>query len=557
MSNNLFGFNTQQQKPQNGNQGGLFANNNNSNPSLFGNTNTSGGGLFGNNINNNNNKTATTSNENKGGLFGNTSSNTGSNLFGNNNLNNAPPPKNNLFGATNTNTQNTNSVIFGNFQNDNTNKIFDQKNTQTNNQQNTQQNNKGEGFNSFSLFSNNNATQSQPEKPKENTNTNQTSLFTNMANNSQNGTGLFGAPKQEEKKPENINNANQTQTQAQPQIQKKEETDNNNKSQNNLFGNNINTQATTGNNNLFGIQGNKSSQAQAQPSQNNNPNPNPNLASNILNANNNQNEQNNKNIINEDSKNKVPDKPFDLSLITNCKELEEYEKKQMLYKTNKDILVDFKNMLSKQKIKYKKCVENTRFLEKKIMDIIRVTSANSRFSEMNIKKGNNIINKINGINYQSKNLENVMITINDKLSQTLNPYKDNVMNSDKLLLNQNGAEKFKFYENFEEISDKCYSIENILNEAEQNLIKKGKEIDEKNNKDNNGVWIERNKKKIFVNQNEVNNLFSECYDGLNNLKNMQDIIDKNYENLKLKLMKNMENNNYINNNYNYNMNDIY
>ena len=96
-------------------------------------------------------------------------------------------------------------------------------------------------------------------------------------------------------------------------------------------------------------------------------------------------------------------------------------------------------------------------------------------------------------------------------------------------------------------SDKCYNIENSLNEAEQNLAKKEKEINEKNREDNDGVWIERNKGKIFVNQNEVNNLFSECFDGLANLKSMQDTIDKNYEILKEKILRQ--------NNYNYNINN--
>ena len=62
-----------------------------------------------------------------------------------------------------------------------------------------------------------------------------------------------------------------------------------------------------------------------------------------------------------------------------------------------------------------------------------------------------------------------------------------------------------------------------------------------------------------MNQNEINNLFSECYDGLSNLKSLQDNIDKKYEMLKMKLLQ-KTGNNYINNfniNNNFKYNDIY
>ena len=59
----------------------------------------------------------------------------------------------------------------------------------------------------------------------------------------------------------------------------------------------------------------------------------------------------------------------------------------------------------------------------------------------------------------------------------------------------------------------------------------------------NGIWIERpNKMKIFVNQNEMNSLLSECYDGLMNLKSMQESIDNKYELLKQKMVKGFSNN---------------
>ena len=582
----LFGYN-QTQTQNTGNS--LFSNqntNNNTN-SLFGNNNTNQKGLFGNNINQNkneggllgnilNNNNTNNINNNKDGLFGNTQANNNS-LFGaNNNITNTTNNNTNtLFGAPNTSNSNTGTnTLLGNFQNNNnsnkndsTSPLFGTKITQTTTQNNQNPNElKKQESNPFSLF---NQTKS-PEKPKENnTSTNnqnqpgQLGLF-------QNTSSLFGAPKPEEKKTNENNIVNtQAQTQSQTQNQNKEieekKKKEENKSQNTLFGNNINKQAETGKNNLFGDIGNKNEQKQninindKQNPISNVPN-NLNINQNNLNQNqiNINNQQKNEIKINEINVNKnqylkIPEKPFDLSL-SNSKELEDYEKNQMLYKSNKEILEEFKNMLKTQKEKYKQCVKNTRIFEKKLMGIIDITNANSKLSEINEMKGKLFIEKINGINQRSKNLENIIKNFNDKLDENLIPFKDNIMNSDKFLLNENNSEKFKFYDNFEQISEKCYLIEETLNQAEINFLKREKEMEEKNKKDNNGIWIERNRKKIFVDQNEMNNLFSECYDGLTNLKNMQDNIDKKYEMLKSKLVNNTGNN-YIN--YNYNFNNIY
>ena len=250
---------------------------------------------------------------------------------------------------------------------------------------------------------------------------------------------------------------------------------------------------------------------------------------------------------------KIPEKPFDVSL-SNAKELEEFEKNQMLYKTNSEILDEFKRMLFNQKAKYKQCGQNTRKFEQKLMGLIEITQTNAIIAKQNEKKGQKIIEKITTIDYLSKNLENIITNFNDRLNENLIPFRDNIMNCDKFLLNENNSEKFKFYENVDQIADKCYLIENAVNEAEQNFFKKEKEIGDKNKNDNNdGILIEKNNKKIFINQNEMNNLFSECYDGLANLKNMQDNIDKQYELLKAKLIKSNKNNYNIN----YNMNNIY
>ena len=360
-----------------------------------------------------------------------------------------------------------------------------------------------------------------------------------------------------------FNNTNtQAQNQTQPQTQNKESEEKKieTKPQNALFGANINSQAGTGSNSLFSNIANNKPEEKKNENNNNNNNQGLN-ATNILNQNQNPLNQNqpkkeNKdelnNLNNNDLNIKIPEKPFDVSL-SNAKELEEFEKNQMLYKTNGEILEEFKKMLFNQQAKYKQCVQNTRKFEQKVMGLIEITNTNAIISKHNGKKGKKIIDKINTINHLSKNLENIITNFNDKLNANLIPFKDNIMNSDKFLLNENNSEKFKFYENFDQISDKCYLIENAVNEAEQNFFKKEKEIGEKNKNEQDGIWIEKNNKKIFINQNEMNNLFSECYDGLANLKNMQDNIDKQYEILKSKLIKSNRNN-Y---NMNFNINNIY
>ena len=592
----MFRFNNQTNPPNQ--QGGLFSNmtntnNTNTTSSLFGNTTNQpqGKGLFGNNTNNNQpnlfgNNSNTNNTNNPTSLFGNNQSNTG-NLFGNTSNSNTTTNNNQKFnfGAPATNNPNTGtSPLSGIFQNNNTNTST---NPPTNNinsnqslfgQQNTLQNapnidqTKNKTDNTFSLFSNDN--QKTLEKPLTNDTNNQSqtkpqnSLFSNI----QSGNSLFGAPKQEEKKSnETTNIFNNKPTQVQPQTQTQTQTQTQNKEiqekkaeekpSNSLFGTNINNQSGAGNNNnLFGnILNNKPEEKKVDNNNTalnapNTNNININLNQNVPKQNQPKKENSNNEInnINNNMNIKIPEKPFDVSL-SNAKELEEFEKNQMLYKTNGEILEEFKKILFNQQAKYKQCVQNTRKLEKKLMGLIEINETNAIISKHSEKKGQKIIDKINTINYLSKNLENIITNFNDKLNENLIPFKDNIMNSDKFLLNENNSEKFKFYENFEQISDKCYLIENAVNEAEQNFFKKEKEIGDKNKNENDGIWIEKNNKKIFINQNEMNNLFSECYDGLANLRNMQDNIDKQYEMLKSKLIKSNKNN-Y---NLNYNMNNIY
>ena len=217
--------------------------------------------------------------------------------------------------------------------------------------------------------------------------------------------------------------------------------------------------------------------------------------------------------------------------------------------TNGEIIEDLKNMLKNQQEKFKECTENSRKLESKNLELIKINNDNNKYCEINQRKGENLLSQLNSLNERYKTMQKAIEFIDNKMTGVLEPYKDNIMNSDNILFNQNNSEKFKFYEDFMKISKKCHTIENNLNEAENSLNKTEKEIGDISNRNNNnngniGVWVERlNNKKIFVSQNEMNSMLTECYDGLMNLKNMQDNIDNKYEILKKNILKGMGQNN--------------
>ena len=294
---------------------------------------------------------------------------------------------------------------------------------------------------------------------------------------------------------------------------------------------------------------------QNQNNEQNNVNNNNNNNNNIINNNNiNNNEQNNNNnsnnIINNEERqeyklmNNIPETQFQ---FTQCKELENHEKNQLLNKTNREIVDELKNMLITQQKKFKICAENTRKMESKNIELIKINNDNAKIAKINEEKGNTLIEKTNSIYERGKNLKDTISFINDKMTGVLKPYRDNIMNNGNILFNQFNSDKFKFYEDFIKVSKKTFTIENNLLETENILNQKEKEIINRSNghgnNNGNGIWIERpNKMKIFVSQNEMNSLLSECYDGLMNLKSMQESIDNKYELLKQKMVKGFSNN---------------
>ena len=69
--------------------------------------------------------------------------------------------------------------------------------------------------------------------------------------------------------------------------------------------------------------------------------------------------------------------------FSECKSLEEYEKTQILYNTNNEILEELKSMLFKQKHKFLQTTENTRQIENKLSNILKQSAEHEKMSEIN------------------------------------------------------------------------------------------------------------------------------------------------------------------------------
>lgn len=563
--------------PSNGNS--LFSFDKTNNPSstgnnqLFGNTLSNSNSLFGNNINSNNTNTTslfgTNGQKSNNNIFGNPSSgnqtgNTGP-IFGANSKDNNP-----LFGANTTkvptttqseNKPNNNLSLFNNNNPSGKPNQFLFSNIQN---QETKNNvasgiiissKDGGASSEFSKASNTSTFLNNPPVSKEDKRDNNAfSLFnkdTTDNNKEKNGNSLFIFNNTEKKKEEdnsNVNKDNKIQfglNNTQNQEQKKGDE---NIKIGQIFNNTDNTHNEQ-KKDLFNVLSQKGVENKDNKESNENKiNINPsNIANNV---DNNAPKNDNKIINNNEDKeyqiiNNIPE-PFHFS---DCKELTDYEKNQLLHMTNGEIIEDLKNMLKNQQEKFKECTENSRKLESKNLELIKINNDNNKYCEINQRKGENLLSQLNSLNERYKTMQKAIEFIDNKMTGVLEPYKDNIMNSDNILFNQNNSEKFKFYEDFMKISKKCHTIENNLNEAENSLNKTEKEIGDISNRNNNnngniGVWVERlNNKKIFVSQNEMNSMLTECYDGLMNLKNMQDNIDNKYEILKKNILKGMGQNN--------------
>ena len=267
-------------------------------------------------------------------------------------------------------------------------------------------------------------------------------------------------------------------------------------------------------------------------------------------------------------------------LIFSEKEKKEFEKKQLLVKKNEEILNEFKNMLETQKEKYTKCVSNTRIFDRKLSNLMYNVQRSTVETLNNERIYNKLLEKIKITETKFTNLKINMTNKDKTVTDALEYLKKNLNNYNNLsaVKSKSFEEKNKFYTDLNETSEKIKKIDNnintiwnSLNKDEQNKneffqIDYEKERQKENDninrnnyniyRNNNnliindnldGIIIDRNeldkKKKIYVEQKDINNIFTECYDGLYGLKCMQDEFDIKYERLKNSLIKKIDESN--------------
>jgi len=132
-------------------------------------------------------------------------------------------------------------------------------------------------------------------------------------------------------------------------------------------------------------------------------------------------------------------------------------------------------------------------------------------------------------------------------------------------INFSSLNKSNFDENipcFKDVKETCQKIKQIDNDQmlisnyiiknEKNIINKNKDLNDESYSSNtiknefSGVWLERNsEKKVYIDQNIMNSLLSDCYNGLNNLKYAQDEFEFKYTQIKNRLINKINENNNI------------
>ena len=248
------------------------------------------------------------------------------------------------------------------------------------------------------------------------------------------------------------------------------------------------------------------------------------------------------------------------------KEKMEFEKRQLSYKTNGEIIDEFKTMLLSQKEKYLKLTNNARIFESKFMNLLNKIKNNSYATldtEIKMKK---LLDKIQLTETKVSKLKSNMINKDTIMTKGLDYLKKNLnnnVNNFTSMTNRNFEENNSFYKELIETSDKIRKIDANIKMAWNTMTQNKNNKDELNeiyNKENNrnkfnsdidgdGVIIERIDKennkinKIYVEQKDVNNILTECYEGLYSLKCAQDEFDNKYNILKNKLINKIKENN--------------
>jgi hypothetical protein len=279
---------------------------------------------------------------------------------------------------------------------------------------------------------------------------------------------------------------------------------------------------------------------------------------------------NNNNIVENNNKNLGLDNNQNFKL-SECKDLNDYEKTQLLYKTNDEILEDLKSLLFLQQEKFKKCVENTRLLEERYHQLTKINEKKARDSMNNLIKYEKIISELNLLSENSNSLKQILSIKTDIMGDALEYLKKNNNYNTKNTFAQTVDidDSSSLYSELKNTSGKLRKIDNDLkvitntmHKNEKNIIDRSYNIYDKNNinniiingqginDDTGGVWIEREniRDKIYIEQKDMDNLFNDCYNGLNNFRSEQEEFDMKYDLLKSKLIDKINQNNNKNTN---------
>ena len=270
------------------------------------------------------------------------------------------------------------------------------------------------------------------------------------------------------------------------------------------------------------------------------------------------------------------------NLVYSNKQMIEYQKNQLNTQTGEEILNDLKSALFEQKEQFRTYVKNTRLLEEKLYKICKANNENIKKVIRLQMRCNNISSKLEDISQNRSALEENIEKKNKNISEALDCILKNINNNNYNFMRREDFEKKnEIFNDMKETANKIIKIEDdiniiskIIDKNEQNnndkeLFFENKARNNRNNSEldslnNNmeGVWVERNNNKIYVSQKETNEIFNECFSGLNSFKTEQDEIEKKCEQIKRKLLDkiNKKNNNLgnnrQNNNYFGNINNI-
>ena len=319
---------------------------------------------------------------------------------------------------------------------------------------------------------------------------------------------------------------------------------NNNKTelnnQNNIF--NLNQQSTSQTSSVNPPFGNLSNIQNTQkiPNNQNNKNLNQNVTSNNDNNNNNtintSSNQNDPNKKNEDQ-NKLNIKSPE-QLLNDIIELDQMTIAALEKKTIEEAVNSWKNTLEQQQSKMSQLTDKFQILDLQLNSCFDSVREIMSYREKLQNNSNSTLNKLKDINETGDQMIAQLEFMHRKLKRTL----DNVSqlpNGD----NKDG----QFYNNINTISEKVNEIGNDIEEMNDKLQDKGNNnLFNKRNEYGYDVEDQDSNDKLYVNDNEINEILNSFYLSLMSIKNMEQDLNNRLKKVQEELNEKNNDNNYHN-----------